>query len=135
MTSPDLPLWGSILISFCLLAGASITLLGAVGLFRFTNFFDRSHSTTLCSSLGTFLTLLASILFFSITRQRLVIHEVLIMAFIIVTTPVTLMMLGRAAFFRYKVFEKLFFKSSVKTDALTEKKPDEQENSKNSQEE
>ena len=122
MANPDISSLAMTAICILLLAGAFITFLSTVGLFRFSNFFDRSHSTTLASSLGPFFILSASVIFFSLTRQRLVIHEVLIMFFIIITTPVTLMMLGRAAFFRYKVFEKLFFRSSIKTETATENK-------------
>ena len=44
--------------------------------------------------------LLASILFFSVLQSRPVLHEVLIAVFLTVTTPVTLMLLGRAALYR-----------------------------------
>ena len=39
MTDPtDLPLWAVILISFFLLFGSGLTLLGTIGLLRFRNF-------------------------------------------------------------------------------------------------
>ncbi|MOA67918.1 putative monovalent cation/H+ antiporter subunit G [compost metagenome] len=44
--------------------------------------------------------LLASILYFSVTGQRPAIHEVLLLVFVSVTTPVTLMLLARAALYR-----------------------------------
>ena len=39
-------------------------------------------------------------LFFSVLQSRLVLHEVLIAVFMVVTTPVTLMLLARAALYR-----------------------------------
>jgi multicomponent K+:H+ antiporter subunit G len=39
-------------------------------------------------------------IFFSVLQTRLVVHEVLIGIFVVVTTPVTLMLLGRAALHR-----------------------------------
>ena len=46
------------------------------------------------------LILLASAIYFTITRERLVIHEMAIFIFVTVTTPVTLMLLARATLFR-----------------------------------
>lgn len=39
---------------------------------------------------------------FSATGERLVVHEVLLGIFVTITTPVTLMLLGRAALYRDK---------------------------------
>jgi multicomponent K+:H+ antiporter subunit G len=44
--------------------------------------------------------LLASMLFFSVLQTRLVLHELLIAVLMVVTTPVTLMLLARAALYR-----------------------------------
>ena len=44
--------------------------------------------------------LLASMIFFSVLQSRPVLHEVLIVVFVTLTTPVTLMLLVRAALFR-----------------------------------
>ncbi|HEV7286717.1 MAG TPA: monovalent cation/H(+) antiporter subunit G, partial [Kaistia sp.] len=41
-----------------------------------------------------------SILFFSVLQSRLALHELLITVFVTVTTPVTLMLLARAAIYR-----------------------------------
>ena len=100
MISDDLPLWLSILVGFCVLLGAVLTLLGAIGLARFASFYERVHAPTLGTSLGAGFILLGSVLYFSITGQRLSVHEVLIFIFVSVTTPVTLMLLARAALYR-----------------------------------
>lgn len=96
----QLPEWAALLVAVLLLAGAAITLIGAVGVVRLTTFYQRIHAPTLGTSLGAFFVVLASALYFSIGQGRLVVHEALIVVFIIVTTPVTLMLLARAALYR-----------------------------------
>ncbi|MFK4810293.1 monovalent cation/H(+) antiporter subunit G [Devosia sp. ZW T5_3] len=100
MIPDDLPLWLAILVGICVLAGAVLTLVGAIGLARFSSFYERVHAPTLGTSLGTGFILLGSVLYFTITGQRLSVHEVLIFIFVSVTTPVTLMLLARAALYR-----------------------------------
>lgn len=96
----DLPLWAALVASFLVLLGASLTLVGAIGLVRLETFYDRLHAPSLGATWGTGGILLASILLFSVLQSRLVLHEVLIAVFLTVTTPVTLMLLGRAALYR-----------------------------------
>ncbi|MFN4018280.1 MAG: monovalent cation/H(+) antiporter subunit G [Reyranella sp.] len=96
----DLPLWVALLVSFLVLLGASLTLVGAIGLVRLKAFYDRLHAPSLGATWGTGGILLASMLLFSVLQSRLVMHEVLIAVFVTVTTPVTLMLLGRAALYR-----------------------------------
>lgn len=96
----DLPLWAALLASFLVLLGAGLTLVGAIGLVRLETFYDRLHAPSLGATWGAGGILLASILFFSVLQSRPVLHEVLIAVFLTVTTPVTLMLLGRAALYR-----------------------------------
>ena len=96
----DLPAWAALLTAFLLLVGAGLTLLGAIGTLRFRSFFERVHAPTLGTSWGTGAILLASIVCFSVLESRPVVHEIMIGAFISVTTPVTLMLLARAALYR-----------------------------------
>jgi multicomponent K+:H+ antiporter subunit G len=101
MNDPSaLPPWLAALIALLVLAGAAITLVGTIGLVRLPSFYQRMHAPTLGTSLGAALILLASSLYFSVTSGRPVLHEVLIFVFVIVTTPVTLMLLARAALYR-----------------------------------
>src|SRR3546814_1039481 len=58
---------------------------------------DRLHAPTLGTSWGTGCVVLASMTLFSVLGSRPVVHELLIAAFIVLTTPVTLVLLGRAA--------------------------------------
>lgn len=96
----DLPLWAALLVSALLLIGAALTLLGTIGLVRFKSFYERVHAPTLGTTWGAGAILIASMLFFSLLESRLVLHELLIAVFVTVTTPVTLMLLGRAALYR-----------------------------------
>lgn len=96
----DIPVWVAILVGFFAMAGSLLTLLGCIGLARFESFYERVHAPTLGTSFGSVGVLLASIIFFSVSGQRLAVHEVLILVFVSLTTPVTLMLLARAALYR-----------------------------------
>ena len=96
----EIPLPIALAIALCLLSGAFLTLAGAIGLVTFRTFYQRVHSPTLGSSMGMFLILVSSILFFSASRGRPVFHELLIAVFLTLTTPISLMLVVRAALFR-----------------------------------
>lgn len=101
--APDLPAWAALIVALLLLGGAAVTLIGSLGLLRLKTFYDRVHPPTLGSSLGMALIVLASIVCFSVLRSRLSVHEMLIAIFVTVTTPVTYMLLVRAALYRDRV--------------------------------
>jgi multicomponent K+:H+ antiporter subunit G len=65
-----------------------------------TSFYQRVHATTLGTTLGMGCVLIASMLFFSVRETRFVIHELLIAAVMVVTTPISLMLLVRATLYR-----------------------------------
>jgi multicomponent K+:H+ antiporter subunit G len=96
----DLPVWVAILVAVLLLVGSGLTLLGAIGVLRLKSFYERVHAPTLGTTLGAGSILIASMIFFSVVQSRPVLHEVLIAVFLTVTTPVTLMLLVRAALYR-----------------------------------
>ena len=96
----DMPVWAALLIAFLLLLGAALTLLGTIGFLRLPSFYERLHAPTLGTSWGVGAIMLASILYFSITASRPILHEVLIGLFVTITTPVTFMLLARAALHR-----------------------------------
>lgn len=100
MAGENLPQWAAIGVAALVLGGSLITLLGTIGLVRFTSFYQRIHAPTLGTSFGVGFILLASMLYFSVDGGRLAIHEILITVFVLVTTPVTLMLLARAALYR-----------------------------------
>jgi multicomponent K+:H+ antiporter subunit G len=94
------PLWAAIPAALFLLMGAGLTLIGSIGLARLPTFYERIHAPTLGTSWGTAGIVLASMIVFSVIEGRPVLHEVLIGFFVSITTPVTLMLLGRATVYR-----------------------------------
>jgi multicomponent K+:H+ antiporter subunit G len=98
--APDLPAWASLLVGLLVLAGAAVTLVGALGLLRLGTFYERVHAPTLGTTLGTAFIILGSMTCFSVLQSRPVLHELLILIFVTVTTPITLMPLVRAALYR-----------------------------------
>lgn len=100
-----LPAWAALLVAALVLVGAALALTGAIGTLRFAIFYERIHAPTLGTSWGTGAIALASILCFSVLGSRLVVHELLIGVFVTITTPVTLMLLARAALYRDRAEE------------------------------
>lgn len=96
----DLPVWVAVLVSAFLLLGAFLTLVGSIGFYRFKSFYERIHAPTLGTSWGTASIVISSMILFSVLQSRPVFHEILIGIFVTVTTPVTLMLLGRATLYR-----------------------------------
>jgi multicomponent K+:H+ antiporter subunit G len=96
----ELPVFTALVTAVLILLGATLALTGSIGLLRLGNFYDRVHAPTLGSTLGTGLILIASMVLFSALELRPVLHEILIAVFMTVTTPVTYMLLVRAALHR-----------------------------------
>lgn len=96
----DVPLWAAIAGSAFLLMGAGLSLIGTFGLVRLEEFYDRLHAPTLATSWGAGGMVMGSMIIFTAAAARPVLHEILIGVFVTVTTPITLMMLGRAALYR-----------------------------------
>jgi len=86
----DLPAWAAIPVCILLLLGSVITLVGSMGLIRLKTFYGRLHAPTLGASAGTILICVASMITFAVLQNRWILHEILIIVFIILTTPVTL---------------------------------------------
>ena len=96
-STAEFPAWAAVLVALCTLLGAALALIGSFGLLRLRTFYERVHAPTLGTTLGTALVLLASMLFFSVLESRPILHELLIAVFMVVSTPVTFMLLVRAA--------------------------------------
>lgn len=95
-----LPPWLVLPIVFFLIAGGAVVLIGALGLLRLPNFYQRIHGPAITITFGAGSILIASMLYFSGLQARPVVHELLITAFIFMTAPVTSMLLMRAAVYR-----------------------------------
>ena len=87
-------------VAVLLLLGAAMALIASFGLLRLRTFYQRIHPPTMGTTLGVAFTIAASMLLFSALESRPVIHEMLIAVFAIVTTPVTYLLLLRAAVHR-----------------------------------
>jgi multicomponent K+:H+ antiporter subunit G len=100
IVADGLPAWVVLLTSLLVFVGAAVTLIGSVGLLRLGTFYARVHAPTLGTTFGMASILIGSALYFSVLETRPVVHEVLIATFVTLTTPVTLMLLVRAALHR-----------------------------------
>lgn len=96
----DVPIWAAIPAAAFLVIGAGLSLLGTFGLVSLRTFYERIHAPTLATSWGAGGMVMASMIIFTAASARPVLHEILIGIFVTVTTPVTLMMLGRATLYR-----------------------------------
>jgi len=85
------------LASLLVLAGAITAFVGSLGLLRLPTFFERVHAPTMGTTLGAALVLAGSMLHFGVLESRLVLHEILIWVFMTISTPVTYLLLCRAA--------------------------------------
>ncbi len=80
---------------FCLLVGGFLCISGAVGIFRFPDFFSRMHAASVTDSLGSGLIILGLVLQSS---EWLVISKlVFIQIFIFLTSPTSSHALAKAA--------------------------------------
>lgn len=95
-----LPGWATVPVALLLVLGASIVLIGALGLLRLPTFYQRIHGPAITITLGAGCLLLASMLYFTVAQSRLVIHEIIIAVFLLMTAPVVSMMIMRAAVYR-----------------------------------
>ena len=93
----DLNALAAFATAILVLAGAALALVGSIGLLRLKTFYERVHAPTMGTTLGTGLVLIASMVLFSALEARPVLHEVAIGVFMTLSTPVTFMLLVRAA--------------------------------------
>ena len=92
--------WIAIPVSLLLVLAGALVLVGSFGLLRLSNFYQRLHGPAMVNTLGAGSVLIASMLYFSALQTRPVIHELLITVFVLLTSPVTAILLMRAALFR-----------------------------------
>lgn len=96
----NLPAWAALPVALLLILGGSIILIGALGLMRLPNFYQRIHGPAITITLGAGCVLIASMIYFTVLQSRPVIHELLISAFVLLTAPVVAMMIMRTAVYR-----------------------------------
>ncbi len=99
----ELSLWVEIPVAIMLLLSSLFALIGAIGLVRMKDYFQRMHPPALASTLGAWCVALASIIYFSALKSGLVLHAWLIPILLAITVPVTTLLLARAALFRKRM--------------------------------
>lgn len=87
----------SVAVAALVMAGCMLTLVGNIGLVRLKSFYDRVHAPTLGSTLG------AGLILAGTAAHFMTLTPILIMLFVVVTTPITFIMLVRAALYRDRV--------------------------------
>jgi multicomponent K+:H+ antiporter subunit G len=97
MNEVDLPVWVALPAALLLIAGGLLTVIGTLGLLRLKTFYARMHPPTMGTTLGTGCVLIASMLISSALLHRPVIHELLITLFLVISAPITAILLMRAA--------------------------------------
>lgn len=96
MATLDLPAWAQWTAAVLLVLGGGFTLVGAIGLLRFGDFFMRLHAPTKATTLGVGGVLLASmVLSWALGQPAL--HELLIALFLFITAPVSAQLMALAA--------------------------------------
>lgn len=106
MIAMELPLWAALPATLLLIMGGLLTVIGSLGLLQLPDFYTRMHGPAMGNTLGTGCVLIASMLVSSALAGRPVIHEILITIFIVLSSPVTAMLLIRAAVYRTAINEK-----------------------------
>lgn len=100
MNLEPIPTWLAVVMVSLLISGGSVILIGALGLMRLPNFYQRIHGPAITVTLGAGCVLIASMLYFTVRQSRLVVHELIIAAFVLMTAPVVSMLIMRAAVYR-----------------------------------
>ncbi|ROL84181.1 Na+/H+ antiporter subunit G [Pseudomonas chlororaphis] len=99
----ELSWWIEIPVAILLVLSSSFALIGALGMLRMKDYFQRMHPPALASTLGAWCVALASILYFSGMKSGPVLHAWLIPILLSITVPVTTLLLARAALFRKRM--------------------------------
>ena len=90
-----LPLWLQVLAAALLVTGGLFTLIGAIGLLRFPDFFMRLHAPTPATTLGVGGVLLASMVL-GWAQGEVGLPALLIAVFLFITAPVSANLMAQA---------------------------------------
>ena len=91
-----------ILVSACLIIGGAFTLVGGYGLVKLNSPMSRLHAPTKAGTLGVGAILAASMIF-AFAQGSPSMHELLIMAFLFVTAPVSAFFIAKVAIHKGRV--------------------------------
>lgn len=87
------------LIAGALFVGGGFTLVGAIGMLRFRDFYQRLHAPTKATTLGVGGVLIASMAV-GWAQGEFALHELLVALFLFVTAPVSASLMAKAALHR-----------------------------------
>ncbi len=96
-----------LLIAVFLVISGVFGFVGSYGLVKLRDTMQRLHAPTKATTLGVGSVLIASILYFLLTEQRLSFHELLITLFLLLTAPVSANFLAKTYLARNVPEEKL----------------------------
>jgi len=88
------------LVALLVVAGGAFSFLGSLGLARLPDVFMRLHGPSKATTLGIGCVALASMLFFTVLEGAPSVHELLIIVFVFMTTPVSAHLVAKAAIHR-----------------------------------
>lgn len=93
----ELPLWAAVVVALLLALAGIVTLVGSLGLLRLHSFRERMHAPTMGTTLGAFCVVVACTLVAGLLQHRPIFHEWLICVLLVLTTPVTAILLMQSA--------------------------------------
>lgn len=96
----EVPAWAALPAGILLIAAGLLAAIGSFGLLRMPDSLSRMHPPTMGTTLGAGCVLIASMIVSSALASRPVLHELLITIFVVITAPVTAMLLARASVYR-----------------------------------
>lgn len=88
----------NVFIALCILLGAFLTAVTAIGLIRLPDVYTRTHATSKAATLGVMLVLLGTFLYFYFEKGHLNTRVLLGIVFIFITSPVAGHLISRAAY-------------------------------------
>ena len=100
MNLDDFPVWAQWLIASLAVLGALVALLGSWGLVRLPSYYERVHTPAIIATMGCWLIMWATLVFYSVSEHSLALHALLLAVFVAVTVPISTIFLMRAALFR-----------------------------------
>ncbi|MDX1351801.1 MAG: Na+/H+ antiporter subunit G [Thiomicrorhabdus sp.] len=89
--------WTENLLALLIIIGAFFTLVGSIGLYKLPDFYMRLHGPTKASTLGVGAILIASVIYFSLNRDSLSLHEILVTLFLFITAPIGAHLMAKSA--------------------------------------
>lgn len=87
-------------VALLVVTGGAFSFLGSLGLARLPDVFMRLHGPSKATTLGIGCVALASMLFFTVLEGAPSVHELLIIVFVFMTTPVSAHLVAKAALHR-----------------------------------